>query len=307
MDVVGASSYSPVLLNTLPPWVEVGDSIPAGCDCVLEPDILEQIGPIIQVVAEVAPGTGIRRSGEEAARGSDLIHAGQKISHLDMRTARVVGLEHLTVRQPRVRVINVPAKDGQSSTARFIADATRAAGADVLYVESIAQDIESIATVLDVNRCDLVLTIGGTGRGRADATADAILKKGTLVAHGLAIQPGRTGVVGQIEGCPVIALPGSGDQALAVWLALVLPVLNRLSGRSLYESKRPLARKIASAPGVADVVLLKADGDSWLPISTGDLSLHQLAQADAWLIVPGEAEGYAAGTLCGAFLLFDLM
>src|SRR5215468_8487859 len=34
-DLVGASSYSPLPLATMPIWVEAGDAMPAGCDCVL--------------------------------------------------------------------------------------------------------------------------------------------------------------------------------------------------------------------------------------------------------------------------------
>jgi hypothetical protein len=40
-----------------------------------------------------------------------------------------------------------------------------------------------------------------------------------------------------------------------------------------------------------------------MPLVTGDLSLEHLAQADAWLAVPGDSEGYAAGTPCAGYLL----
>ena len=35
-DLVGASSYSPLPLAALPAWVEAGEAIAEGCDCVLE-------------------------------------------------------------------------------------------------------------------------------------------------------------------------------------------------------------------------------------------------------------------------------
>src|SRR5665213_3363762 len=34
-DLVGASSYSPLPLSVSPVWVEAGDMMPAGCDCVI--------------------------------------------------------------------------------------------------------------------------------------------------------------------------------------------------------------------------------------------------------------------------------
>ncbi len=51
--------------------------------------------------------------------------------------------------------------------------------------------------------------------------------------------------------------------------------------------------------------MLKAVDGNWLPLAAGDLPLGANASADAWLIVPGESEGYAAGTPVGALPLRD--
>src|SRR3954469_12090421 len=48
-DLVGASSYSPLPLTTLPAWVEAGEAMPAGCDCVLDSDSVDQSGPMPHV------------------------------------------------------------------------------------------------------------------------------------------------------------------------------------------------------------------------------------------------------------------
>ena len=45
-DLVGASSYSPLPLDAAPVWVEAGDPMPAGCDCVLDADLLDHTGPL---------------------------------------------------------------------------------------------------------------------------------------------------------------------------------------------------------------------------------------------------------------------
>src|SRR3569623_970764 len=66
---------------------------------------------------------------------------------------------------------------------------------------------------------------------------------------------------------------------------------------------QPIARKIASAPGIADVVLLMREADVWLPLSVGELPLRALVRADAWMLVPGNSEGFPVGALCHAFPL----
>jgi molybdopterin biosynthesis enzyme len=42
-----------------------------------------------------------------------------------------------------------------------------------------------------------------------------------------------------------------------------------------------------------------------MPSAVGDLSLDTIARADAWLAVPGNSEGFAAGTPVDAYMLWD--
>src|SRR6202007_3033172 len=62
-DLVGASSYTPVPLTQAPVWVEAGDPIPDGCDCIIGEDAVDQTGPLAQALGEAIPGQGIRRKG----------------------------------------------------------------------------------------------------------------------------------------------------------------------------------------------------------------------------------------------------
>ena len=303
-DLAGASSYAPLPLSKPPAWVEAGDKLPADCDCVLDENAIERVGPRFQVVAEAIPGEGVRRTGEDIAQGQIPVAAGQRITPADVMIARAVGCDVLRVRQPHVRVIDVPASDGQSVSAEFVATSARAAGARVTLVKAVARDSASIASAISDDTADLTLLVGGSGVGHNDAAVAALASRGKVFAHGLALRPGRTAAIGHIGKTIVVALPGAPSHALAVWCALVEPLLGRLAGHAeRHEIIRPLARKIASSIGFAELVVLKAVDENWLPLAAGDLPLAQVAGADAWLIVPGESEGYAAGTLVGALPL----
>jgi molybdopterin biosynthesis enzyme len=169
---------------------------------------------------------------------------------------------------------------------------------------AVARDAASIALAFDASACDLLITIGGSGVGRTDATVAALAARGKVIAHGIALQPGRTTAVGRIGTTPVIALPGAPDQALAAWWALALPVLDRLSGcRPRKTLNLPLARKIASHVGIAEIVLLERKQGTWTTLAIGELSLDAIARAEAWLLVSGGAEGFAAGTPVDAYML----
>jgi molybdopterin molybdotransferase len=302
-DLVGASSYSPLALAKPPVWVEVGDRIPETCDCVLDSDSLDQSGPLMQVLAEAIPGQGVRRAGGDIAAGTAVVEAGRRVLPRDLLMARAAGIESLSVRRPHVRVVNVPAS-GPAVTAHFVEESARKAGAVVVCVEAAGREAGSIANAFDPEGCDLLLTVGGSGVGRTDATVAAIARCGQLFAHGIALQPGRASAVGRIGTTPFVALPGAPDQAFGAWWTLALPALDRLSGRRPRKSLNlPLARKIASSVGIAEIVLLQRKQGSWVTLAAGDLSLDAIARAEAWILVPGGAEGFAAGAPVDGYML----
>ncbi|PAY03693.1 molybdopterin-binding protein [Bradyrhizobium sp. UFLA03-84] len=299
-DLVGASSYAPLALAALPVWVEPGAAMPDGTDCVVDADAVDTSGPLPQVLAEAIPGQGVRRAGSDIATGRSVIAAGEPLLPRGLLLARAAGLELLRVRRPRLRIVNIA--NGEL-TAQLIADTARLAGAAVDCTDA-APDAVAIAEALDTVDGDLIVTIGGTGVGRTDAAVEALAAQGTLIAHGIALQPGRTTAVGRIDATPVVALPGAPDQAFAAWWGIALPVLDRLSGRRPRATLAlPLERKIASGVGIAEVVLLTRQHSSWSVLAIAELSLDAIALAEGLLIAPGGTEGFAAGTVVDAYML----
>jgi molybdopterin biosynthesis enzyme len=271
---------------------------------VIDSDSVDQTGSVVQVLAEAIPGQGVRRAGGDVAESHSAIASGRRLRPLDLLIARAAGLVRLNVRRPRLSVVDIPAASGQAATAKLISENATAAGASVICTRAAGRDAVSIARALDTGACDMLVTIGGSGVGRTDATIAALAQCGEVIAHGIALQPGRTSAVGKIGKIPVIALSGAPDQALPAWWTLVLPVLDRLSG--LWPRGRvtlPLARKIASSVGIAEIVLLERNEGAWMPLAVGDLPLETIARADAWLVVSGGLEGFAAGTPVSAYML----
>jgi molybdopterin molybdotransferase len=140
-DLVGASSYSPLQLASTPRWVEAGDVMPEGCDCVIDLDALELSGPIAQIMAEAVPGQGVRRAGSDIAAGSSAVMAGRRVLPRDLLLARAAGLKTLRVRRPRLRIVNIP---GGSLTVELIAESARNAGADVVMGAATGRDAASM-------------------------------------------------------------------------------------------------------------------------------------------------------------------
>jgi molybdopterin molybdotransferase len=305
-DLVGASSYTPLPLARPPVWVEAGDAMPEDCDCVVDADSVDHAGPRFQMLTEAIPGQGVRRAGADIAEGKSVIAPSRRIRRIDLLGARAAGLQSLNVRRPRLRLVDIPANSGYTDTVQLIAELAGAAGASTARAKAGGRDAASTAKAIEPGDCDLLVTIGGSGVGRTDAAIAALAARGEVVAHGIAVQPGRTAAVGRIGKIPVVALPGAPDQALAAWLTLVLPVLDRLSGLAPRQSiTLPLARKIASSVGIGEIVLLERTENAWMPLAIGEMPLATIARSDAWLLVPGGSEGFAAGTPVDAYMLRD--
>jgi molybdopterin biosynthesis enzyme len=303
LDLAGASPYSPVPLSQPPQWVETGNDLPDGCDCVLEPDLVEHHGPMAQAVAEAIPGQGVRRTGEDIAAGRPASIAGRGLSAADLLALRAAGSETDMMRAPRLCLIDVAHPDGTGPTAEFVAALAEQAGASVTATTA-ARDMQAIAAAIAKAGADLIVLVGGTGAGHTDRTAQAMESAGTLIAHGLALRPGETAAIGRRGIVPIVALPGLPDQALGAYLMLAQPLVDRLAARLPRQGTAlPLSRKIASSVGVAEVALVRREAGQWQVLGTGDLSLDHIRMADAWLAIGGDSEGHAAGTPVEAFPL----
>ena len=303
-DLAGASSYAPVLLATQPSAVETGDALPGACDCVIDHHGLDLSGPMPQALIEALPGENVRRPSEDAAAGGVLFAPGHRLRPTDLACVAALGIEHLSVRRPHLLVIDTPVRDSAGATCDFLQRALVAAGARVTQRACADRSASAIQTSFEAATADLILLVGGTGLGASDHAIAALETCGVVHLQGVALEPGRTAAIATVAGTPVIAIPGLFEQALGAWLGLVAPALDRLTLRQPTAPLRlPLTQKIASRVGVAEVALLRRQGDAFAPLAIGELPLQSLCAATHAMIISAGSEGHASGELVDAFPL----
>ena len=304
-EVVGASSYSPCFLPAPPPWIEAGEPMPRGTDAVLPPDGLSVASGVAEIVAAVAPGEGMRPAGGDAAAGAVLRAAGERVRPLDAALALAAGIEQLRIRQAGVRIVSLPGAEAVAASGELVARLIEAAGGVVHRVRAASREAAAIAAALKEGDADLHVVVGGTGFGRADHAAEALAASGAMIAHGIAIRPGETAGCGVVGDAPAILVPGRLDAALAATLMVVLPCLDHVSAAkpSRRQVSAPLTRKVVSAIGMTDLVLLRCRDGRLEPLAVGDLTVATMAEAEAWLAVHPNSEGFAGGDTVAAFLL----
>lgn len=292
--LVGASPYAPVPLIA-PRLLGVGDRLPAGADALLAPDALSADAP--EATAEAAPGEGLRRAGADAAAGDTLAEAGGRVTPALAGIAAALGLAHLSVRRPLVRVVGP-----EGAAATLLAAACRAAGARVEAGGDATGDLTLQVLQTEPAREALARELGaGLVAGRT-----ALRPGGEMLLAGRSERRPEQ----RPERRPVVGVADRPEAALAAHLALVAPLLARLSGAAAVAvaiastaSPQPLGRKIASRVGLTELVLLRRVGDAWEPLAVGDPTLTALARAEAWLLLPPESEGFPAGATIAPFPL----
>jgi len=96
----------------------------------------------------------------------------------------------------------------------------------------------------------------------------------------------------------VLALPGRLDAALAAWHLLGQLMLARLAGSREPEWQRTarLTHKVSSTVGLSELVPVRCKGRFATPIASGYVPLSALAQANGWILIAPESEGYPAST-----------
>jgi len=142
-----------------------------------------------------------------------------------------------------------------------------------------------------------------TGAQVTDDTPHLIIRPAHTHQPRLALAPGDSAWLAREGEALVLEVPPRFDGAIAALLALGLPALAALTGTTPQPVTRPVTRKITSAVGLSELVLLTLSGSEGLPGPAGTLTLTALARADAFALIPPDSEGIAAGTALPALPL----
>jgi molybdopterin biosynthesis enzyme len=293
-DLTGdAGPYAPAPLPAAA-RIDVGEPLPSGADAVASFDAVMVREGQAQAVAPVAPGEGVLPAGADAAGGAVLIPAGRRLSGLRSALLAALGVERVAIRAPRVRVARARARNDRMIDAAIacIADAVAGEGGTA----AVGDVDETLDRALTQGDADALVVVGGTGCGRNDSAVASAGAIGELVAHGIGLIPAETAAFAMVATRPILLLPGRLDGALAAWHMLGRALLARLAGSNEPTDVRAatLTRKISSAAGLAELVAVRCEGRSATPIASGYVPMTAIAQANGWIFIPPESEGFQA-------------
>lgn len=221
-----------------------GAAMPECLDTVMMQEDCEADAQGIILPAGLKRGANARPVGEDIASGQLALAAGRRLMPPDLALLAGLGHAQIAVRMAlRVAVFSTGDElidPPQSLAPGQIYDANRMMllglltrlGARVTDGGILPDRAEATASALRQAAAghDLLLTSGGVSTGEEDHVRAAIEAAGRLAFWRVGIKPGRPVALGEIEGTPLLGLPGNPVAALVTFSALGRPLFDRLAG-----------------------------------------------------------------------------
>ncbi|HOB17106.1 MAG TPA: molybdopterin biosynthesis protein [Candidatus Methanoculleus thermohydrogenotrophicum] len=312
-DTIGASEQNPV---TLPDAARVntGNIVPPGYDAVVMIEDVWVDGETYTIRKPVSPWQHIRPVGEDIGESEMILPSYRQIRPLDLGALATYGVTEIAVFNVRVGLLPTgselvpagvmppPGKVVESNTL-MAAAILAGAGAEAHRYPIVPDDYDQIRDAVRRGTAenDIMLVSAGSSAGTRDYTADVIRDLGEVLAHGVAIKPGKPVIIGRIENKPVIGLPGYPLAAATVLREIVLPLLTRygLPAREPERVRARLTTTLQSDIGTDEFVLLSVGkiGSRWVavPQSRGAGVQMSAVRANGYMQIPAQREGAEAG------------
>jgi putative molybdopterin biosynthesis protein len=299
--------------------IATGGPLPRGADavCMIEhtdPDGLSHL----LVRRGAAPGQNIGFAGSDIAQGETLLRRGGHIGSREIGMLAACGLASVPVyRRPRVAVLSTGDELVQpgsllrpaaiyDSNAPIIAAAVTENGGEAVAFGAIRDEEAALEAALReaLSSCDMVILSGGTSKSAGDLTYRIVARLGQpgIVAHGVALKPGKPLCLAVVEGKPIVILPGFPTSAMFTFHDFVVPVLRAMSGLSARTDASVEATtsvRILSDLGRTEFVMVAltngAAGLNAFPLAKGSGSISAFAQADGFLTIEALADHLAEG------------
>jgi molybdopterin molybdotransferase len=341
-DTFGASDAIPAFLEAVAPVamgimpdfeigagqaapIPTGGFLPRGANAVVMVEYANPAGTAgIEVTRPVTLKSNVLEKGEDARAGEVLLNAGMVLRPQEIGYLAALGITKVPVyRQPRVAVLSsgdeVLPMDrapvlGQirDANSHAISALIRACGAAPILLDIVPDDAGMLSEALNkgLQQADVVALSGGSSVGTRDLMVDVIsrLPDVDILAHGVAIRPGKPALLAGQKGKAIVGLPGHPVSALIVAQVFLAPFLRYLQGDKLakgplgHRIQATLATSIPSTIGLEEYVRVRLEetaegGYIAYPIFGKSGMLSTMVKATGIVPIPMNTEGFSRGAV----------
>ena len=302
--------------------IATGAMLPRGADAVVmveHTEIVQADGTSsVEISRAVAPGDNVSFAGTDIARGETVLRGGQQLTSREIGVLAAIGVAEVRVcRRPRVAILStgdeivppgspLPLGSIYDSNAAIVGAAVAELGGEPIQLGVVPDDEQQLADALDTAlQYDVVLLSGGTSKGAGDLSYRVASRLGDpgIVAHGVALKPGKPICLAVSHGKPVVILPGFPTSAIFTFHEFVAPVIRAFAGLPP-ERKQTVAAtlpmRVNSERGRTEYLLVGlVQGDDGLrayPMGKGSGSVTTFSSADGFIAIDQHTEILDAGS-----------
>lgn len=299
--------------------IPTGGMLPRGADAVIPVEYTEEDGFGACLIYRAAPpGENVIPVGGDLEAGACLFEAGARFTPSKIGALAAAGITACRVwKRPRVGILStgnelvpadapLPKGRVRDVNSHLLFSLVSAFGCEAKTYPIAPDELPALVAALETaaEENDLVLLSGGSSAGQADLTAAAIGSLGAVLAHGIAMKPGKPTVIGKIGETPVLGLPGHPAACYFVCETVAAAAIERLSGAPLPRSTVPaiLSEHLSSNHGREEFVCVALQNGAAVPVYGKSGVVSQLSQAAGYVRIPRESEGLPAGSSVTVYL-----
>lgn len=300
--------------------IMTGAPVPPGADAIVKVEDTDGGEQKVTVSASAAPGTHIRRTGEDVPEGATVLRSGTVLGAPQLGLAAAIGRAELPVHRPvRVLILSTgselvepgePLRHGQiyESNSVLLAAAVREIGGEATVLRFVPDDVATFHRTIagHLDKVDVLVTSGGVSAGAYEVVKDSLAGQGVDFLR-VAVQPGGPQGSGTFQGLPVVTLPGNPVSAALSFELFLRPALLAAMGHQVIHRTRVKARsaEVLRSPSAKRQYRRGAlDGDVVTPVGgAGSHLLASFAAANCLIELPEDTERVAVGDLVTVLVL----
>ena len=304
--------------------IATGAIVPRGADAVVMIEFTETEPshelPAITVRRSVSEGEQITFAGTDVAQGETVLRAGQILTSREIGVLAAIGRAEVPVfRRPRVAILSTgneivapgqprPVGAVYDSNAAILSAAVEELGCVPISLGCVGDNEAALNSAFQFafdSNTDAILISGGTSKGAGDLSHRVVsrLNNPGIVAHGVALKPGKPICLAVENGRPIVILPGFPTSAIFTFHEFVAPVLRAYAGlaeRPREQVSAVLPMRVNSEKGRTEYLLVglvrTTAGLAAYPMGKGSGSVTTFSSADGFITIPSQTEMLDVGS-----------
>ncbi|WAJ30787.1 molybdopterin biosynthesis protein [Antarcticirhabdus aurantiaca] len=306
--------------------IATGAPLPRGADAVVMVEHTDEANGRVFVRRSAAAGQFVAYAGSDIARGETLLRAGTLVGSREIGMLAACGIARVpVVRPPRVAVLSTGDElvaPGEAlgpagiydSNGPIVAAMIEENGGEPHLLGIVRDDAAALETVMRdaLATHDMLILSGGTSKGAGDLSHRIVSRLGApgIVAHGVALKPGKPLCLAVCDNKPLVVLPGFPTSAMFTFHDMIVPILRRMAGLPARTDTRVEARvplRLPSELGRTEFAMVSlVEGDDGLvafPGTKGSGAVTAFGQADGFVTIEALADHLPAGARVPVTLL----